>query len=73
MLLLWLLVAAQTPGARPEYDLASYLTLAAAYGSADHAAALREIREWPPGVVRAAVADLRRRSPPASSGPHLPG
>ena len=73
MLLLWLLVAAQAPGARPEYDLASYLTLAAAYGSAHHAAALREIREWPPGVVRAAVADLRRRSRQLRSVPTSPG
>ena len=73
MLLLWLLVAAQAPGARPQYDLTSYLTVAAAYGSADHAAALREIREWPPGVVRAAVADLRRRSRQLRSVPTSPG
>jgi tetratricopeptide (TPR) repeat protein len=57
-----LLVSAQAPGITPEYDLTSYLAVAAGYGSTDHAAALREIREWPPGVVRAAVADLRRRS-----------
>jgi tetratricopeptide (TPR) repeat protein len=73
LLLLWLLVAAQASGARPEYDLASYLTVAAAYGSADHAAALREIREWPPGVVRAAVADLRGRSRQLRSVPTSPG
>ena len=73
MLLLWLLVAAQAPGVTPEYDLTSYLAVAAAYGSADHAAALREIREWPPGVVRAAVADLRRRSRQLRAVPTSPG
>ena len=73
MLLLWLLVAAQAPGVTPEYDLTSYLAVAAAYGSADHARALREIREWPPGVVRAAVADLRRRSRQLRAVPTSPG
>jgi tetratricopeptide (TPR) repeat protein len=73
LLLLWLLVAAQAPGVTPEYDLTSYLAVAAAYGSADHAAALGEIREWPPGVVRAAVADLRRRSRQLRAVPTSPG
>ncbi len=73
MLLLWLLVAAQAPGVTPEYDLTSYLAVAAAYGSADHAAALREIREWPPAVIRAAVRDLRGRSRQLRSVSTSPG
>jgi hypothetical protein len=73
LLLLWLLVAVQAPGVTPEYDLTSYLAVAAGYGSADHAAALKEIREWPPGVVRAAVADLRRRSRQFRAVPTSPG
>ncbi len=43
--------------------------VAAAYGSANHAAALREIRQWPPPEIAAAVADLRRRGKPAPIGP----
>ena len=73
MLLLWLLVAAQAPGARPQYDLTNYLTVAAAYGSANHAAALREIREWPPGVDQGRSGRPATAEPPASIGPHLPG
>lgn len=62
MLLLLLLAVAQGPHAvRPEYGLASYLRLAAAYASAERAAAVREIREWPPAVIRAAVADIKGR------------
>jgi hypothetical protein len=77
LLLLFLLAVAQAPterGAdRPQFDLANYLAVAADYGSANHAAALREIRQWPPRVITAAVADLRRqgrrlRSVPTSRG-----
>ena len=60
LLLLWLLVAAEAPGqaaVRPDE-----LPTASPPTARDHAAALREIRPWPPGVVRAALADLRRRS-----------
>lgn len=62
MLLLLLLAVAQgPPESRPEYGLASYLRIAAAYRTANHAAALEEIREWPPAVVRAATTDLQGR------------
>jgi tetratricopeptide (TPR) repeat protein len=74
MLLLFLLAVAQGPAeVRPQYDLASYLSIAAAYGSANRAAALREIREWPPGVIRAAVNDLRGRGRQLRSVPTSPG
>ena len=73
MLLLWLLVTAQDPVVRPQYDLTHYLTVAAAYGSADHAAALREIRQWLPGEITAAVADLRRQGRRLRSVPTAPG
>jgi tetratricopeptide (TPR) repeat protein len=73
VLLVVLLVAAQAPEARPQYGLTSYLALAAAYGSANHAAALREIREWPPAVIKAAVHDLRERSRQLRSIPTSPG
>src|SRR5262249_20071412 len=59
--LLWLLVVAQTGSARPRYEVTNYLRVAEAYAGADHAAALREIRQWRPSEIRAAVADLRSR------------
>ncbi len=61
MLLLILLAVAQGPGVRPQYELTNYLIVAAAYGSANHTAALREIRGWQPSEIAAAVADLRRQ------------
>ena len=72
MLLLFLIALAQSPegrgakggsgGTRPQNDLASYLTIAAAYGSGDHAAAVREIRQWQPREIAAAVNGLRSRA-----------
>jgi tetratricopeptide (TPR) repeat protein len=73
LLLLWLLVAAQAPVVRPQYDLTNYLTVAAAYGSANHAAALREIRQWQPREITAAGADLRRQGRRLRSVPTSPG
>jgi tetratricopeptide (TPR) repeat protein len=60
--LLFLLAVAQGPEVRPQHDLTNYLTVAAAYGSPNHAAALREIRQWQPREITAAVADLRRQA-----------
>jgi tetratricopeptide (TPR) repeat protein len=74
LLLLFLLAVAQAPAAvGPQYDLASYLRIAGAYGSGNRAAAVREIRAWPPVVIEAALADLRGRGRqlrpvPASAG-----
>ena len=72
MLLLFLITLANGPAGhgpapvggapRPRYDFANYLAIAAAYGSTNHAAALREIRQWRPDEVDAAVDDLRRRA-----------
>ena len=59
MLLLCLLVAAQSPVVRPQYDLASYLAVAAQYRSSDGEAARREIREWRIAEIEAAVRALR--------------
>jgi tetratricopeptide (TPR) repeat protein len=61
LLLLWLIAAVQAPAVRPQYDLTNYLMVAAAYASANHAAALRKIRQWQPPEIEAAVADLRRQ------------
>ena len=68
-----LLVAAQDPVVRPQHDLTNYLTVAAAYGSANHAAALREVRQWQPPEITAAVADLRRQGKRLRSVPGSPG
>jgi tetratricopeptide (TPR) repeat protein len=59
LLLLWLLVAAQGPGVRPQYDLANYLAVATAYRSPNRALARREIREWRSGEIEAALRALR--------------
>jgi Tfp pilus assembly protein PilF len=76
LLLLLLVAVAQPAEPQPQYSLESYLRLAAAYGSADasplgarerRAAAVHEIREWPPAVLRAAVADVQGRKLRASS------
>jgi tetratricopeptide (TPR) repeat protein len=61
MLLLLLAIAQGPHEVRPEYGLASYLRIAAAYASAARASAVREIREWPLAVIRAAVADVKGR------------
>lgn len=62
LLLLFLLAAAPAQAEGERYGLASYLALAADYASGDRAPAVKEIRDWPPRVVRAAVTDLRGRS-----------
>lgn len=74
MLLLWLLAVAQAPaaGPPPEPSLSSYLAAAGVYATADHAAALREIREWPLPAVDAAVADLRRQERRLRAAPAAP-
>jgi len=61
VLLLFLLAIAPPDEVRPQYDFASYLRIAGAYSSAERAAAVREIREWPPAAIGMAVSDLRRR------------
>jgi Tfp pilus assembly protein PilF len=60
-LLLLLLALAQAAEPQPPYSLESYLRIVGAYRSANRAAAVREIRAWPPAVIRAALVDLRRR------------
>lgn len=72
MLLLFLIAIAQSPAgrgpanfggaARPQYDLAYYLTVAAAYGSGSRVAGVREIRQWRPREIAAAVNGLRSRA-----------
>jgi len=62
LLLLWLLTVAQWHQPRPQYDVTNYLKVADAYASANHAAALREIRQWHPWEIKSAVSDLRGRS-----------
>jgi hypothetical protein len=61
VLLVWLLAALQGPGVGPEHDLTSYLSLAARFGSADHSAAMGEIRSWTLPEIEAAAAGLRRQ------------
>ena len=73
MLLACLILAAQGPAIRPQYELTNYLAVAAAYGSANHAAALREIRQWQPHEIAASVADLRRQGRRLRSVPTSPG
>jgi tetratricopeptide (TPR) repeat protein len=60
VLLLCLLVAAQSPVVRPQYDLASYLAVAAQYRSSDRETARREIREWRIAELEAAIRALRK-------------
>ena len=59
-MLLLLLAVAQGAEPRPQHDLASYLAIAAAYGSASPTA-LQEIRQWPPPDITSAVSDLQRK------------
>jgi tetratricopeptide (TPR) repeat protein len=82
MLLLFLIALALGPAGRgpapdggaprPRNDFTNYLAIAAAYGSASHAAALREIREWRPREIDAAVDDLRRRARKLRAAPSAP-
>jgi tetratricopeptide (TPR) repeat protein len=72
LLLLWLIAAVQAPAARPQHDLSSYLVVVAAYASANHTAALREIRQWPLPEIAAAVADLQRQGGRLRSVPTSP-
>jgi tetratricopeptide (TPR) repeat protein len=69
LLLSWLLAAVLAPGIRPQHELTDYLAVAVAYGSANHATALREIRQWQPPEIEAAVADLRRQEKRLRWGP----
>jgi tetratricopeptide (TPR) repeat protein len=72
LLLLIVLAVAQGP-AEPQHDLlTNYLRVAAAYGSAHHAAALQEIRQWPPPQIAAAVNHLRRQGKRLRSVPNAP-
>jgi tetratricopeptide (TPR) repeat protein len=70
--LVWLLLAVQAPAVRPQYDLTSYLAVAAQYASANHAAALREIQQWPLPEIAAAVSELKRRGKRLRSVPGAP-
>ena len=74
MLLVWLLAALQGPvvaaAARP-HELPRRRRRAT--GSADHSAAMREIRSWPLPEIEAAAAGLRRQEPEAPRGPRSPG
>ena len=54
-----LLVASQAPVVRPQYDLANYLAVAAAYRSPNRSLARREIREWRMAEMEAALRALR--------------
>jgi len=56
VLAIWLLLSVQG-----QYYLPSYLAVAAEYATANHAAALREIRRWRPADIADAVAELRRQ------------
>jgi tetratricopeptide (TPR) repeat protein len=56
LLLLFLIALAQNP---PHYW--HYLSIAGAYGSGSRDTALREIRQWRPHHINAAVNDLRQR------------
>ena len=73
MLLLIVLAVAQGP-AEPQHDLlTSYLAVAAAYGSAQPAGALQEIRQWPLPQIAGAVNQLQRQAKRlrwAPSAPH---
>jgi tetratricopeptide (TPR) repeat protein len=67
LLLLVVLAIGQAAALPTSHSLESYLRLAAAYGSADRASSVREIREWPAAVIRAALADVRGRKLRVSS------
>jgi tetratricopeptide (TPR) repeat protein len=82
LLLLFLIAFAQGPAgrglavvsgaARPQHDLVNYLAVAAAYGSGSRAAALREIRQWRPREIGAAVNGLRQRAKKLRPSPSAP-
>jgi len=73
VVLLWLLVAAQAPVVRPQYDLANYLAVATAYRSPNRALARREIREWRSGEIEAALRALRDEGDRLRAVPAQPG
>jgi tetratricopeptide (TPR) repeat protein len=73
LLLLWLLVAAQAPVVRPQYDLANYLAVAAAYRSPNRALARREIRGWRMAEIEAALRALREEGDRLRAAPAQPG
>jgi tetratricopeptide (TPR) repeat protein len=73
VLLLWLLVAAQAPVVRPQYDLANYLAVAAAYRSPNRALARREIREWRMAEIEAALRAPREEGDRLRAVPAQPG
>ena len=73
MLLLWLLVASQASGVRPQYDLANYLAVATAYRSPNRALARREIREWRSGEIEAALRALREQGDRLRAAPTQAG
>jgi tetratricopeptide (TPR) repeat protein len=60
-LLLLLLALAQPAEPQPQHSLDSYLRIVGAYRSANRTAAVREIRGWPPSVVRATVGEVEER------------
>ncbi len=73
MLLVWLLAALQGPVVEPPHDLTSYLAIAARFRSADHSAAMGEIRSWALPEIEAAAAALPAPGPQAPCGPEAPG
>jgi tetratricopeptide (TPR) repeat protein len=72
MLLIWLLAALQGPLADPPHDLTSYLAIATRFGSADHSAAMGEIRSWTLPEIQAAAAGLRRHGRRLRAVPETP-
>ena len=73
MLLVWLLAALQGPVVDPPHDLTSYLAIAARFRSADHSAAMDEIRSWTLPEIEAAAAGLRRQGSRLRAVPEAPG
>jgi hypothetical protein len=71
VLLVWLLAAAQGTAVGPPHDLAGCLAVAARFGSADHSAAMGEIRSWALPELEAA-AGLRRQGRRRHAVPEAP-
>jgi tetratricopeptide (TPR) repeat protein len=72
VLLVWLLAAAQGTAVGPPHDLTGYLAVAARFGSADHSAAMGEIRSWALPEIEAAAAGLRRQGRRLRAVPEAP-
>jgi len=72
LLLVWLLAALQGPVANPPHDLTSYLAIAARFRSADHSAAMGEIRSWTLPEIETAAAGLRRQGRRLRAVPEAP-